>query len=100
MAATVLGMPPLHPMFDDTFNQFQNMLDPSYQNTAMFNQTPSMSATVQEKKPSGERIIPIQVLNTSADNLINKRPVNMVSSKYKRKNFSVLAHFYINRHSF
>jgi len=77
----IMGMPPLHPMFDDTFNQFQNMLDPSYQNTAMFNQTPSMSATVQEKKPSGERIIPIQVLNTSADNLINKTPVNMTSQR-------------------
>ena len=69
-------MSTLPPMFDESFTQFPNMFDQQFQNPGMFNAFPSMPVSTpyqpkQEVQQSGERIIPIKVVHTNSENLIN-----------------------------
>eukprot|EP00090_Calanus_glacialis_P035764 TRINITY_DN61007_c0_g1_i1.p1 TRINITY_DN61007_c0_g1~~TRINITY_DN61007_c0_g1_i1.p1 ORF type:complete len:937 (-),score=246.05 TRINITY_DN61007_c0_g1_i1:81-2597(-) len=72
----MMGMTPLHPMFDESFTQFPNMFDQPFQNPVMLNSFPSMPVSTPyqpkpQEKQTGERIIPIKVVHTNSENLIN-----------------------------
>ena len=69
-------MTPLHPMFNESFTQFPNMFDQPFQNPGMLNSFPSMPVSTPyqpkpQEKQTGERIIPIKVVHTNSENLIN-----------------------------
>jgi len=74
----MMGMPPNPSLFDESFSQFPNMFDQPFPSAGMFNTGfPSMpvSSPYQPKQTKdeqqGERIIPIKVVNTNSQNLMN-----------------------------
>ena len=71
-------MSPNPSLFDESFSQFPNMFDQPFPSAGMFNTGfPSMpvSSPYQPKQTKdeqqGERIIPIKVVNTNSQNLMN-----------------------------
>jgi len=87
----MMGMNPIHPMFDEPFSQFPNMFDQPFQTPGMFNTFQNMPVTTPfQQKPSqderrlGERIIPIKVVQTNSENLIN--PTNYTNQTRQTSN--------------
>ena len=74
-------------MFDESFSQFPNMFDQQFQNPGMFNSGfPSMPVSMpyqpkqtNEKQQQGERIIPIKVVKTNSQNLMNNYTDQVIS---------------------
>ena len=96
-------MPTSPSLFDDSFSQFPNMFDQQFPTAGMFNTGfPSMpvSTPYQPKQtkdePQGERIIPIKVVNTNSQNLMNNYTDQVISFRFTNNSLKTITKF-LNR---